>query len=163
MTADLYELAARVLQSARERGLRIVTAESCTGGLIGAALTEIPGSSDVYERGFITYSNEAKEQLLGVPAALLREHGAVSEAVAMAMALGALDRSLADVAVSVTGLAGPSGGTSQKPVGLVWFGTARGSTAFSWQGLYGERGRAEVRAAATETALRLLENEIVST
>ena len=106
----------------RKRGWMIATAESCTGGLIAATLTEIAGSSDVVDRGFVTYSNEAKSDLIGVPAELIRQHGAVSEEVAAAMAEGALTRSRAAVAVAVTGIAGPGGGSAEKPVGLVYIG-----------------------------------------
>ena len=112
-------------EALRSRGIRLVTAESCTGGLIAAACTSLAGSSEWFERGFVTYSNEAKTELLGVPAALLEEHGAVSEAVALAMAEGALRRSRAQVAVSVTGVAGPGGGTLSKPVGTVWLAICR--------------------------------------
>ena len=114
-----------LLQRYRERGLKIATAESCTGGLVAGALTAIAGSSDVYERGWVTYSNEAKREQLGVSAALLEAHGAVSSEVAEAMAKGALHRSQADVSVSVTGIAGPGGGSAEKPVGLVFIGLAR--------------------------------------
>ena len=124
MTPDLVSEATALLSEYRERGLKLATAESCTGGLIGATLTAIGGSSDVFERGFITYSNEAKTEMLGVSAVLIETEGAVSEAVARAMAEGALSRSRADVAISVTGVAGPSGGSVEKPVGLVWFGLA---------------------------------------
>ena len=127
MNTDLDPLvaqAAALLAACRERGLKIATAESCTGGLIAAILTEVPGSSDVVERGFVTYSNEAKTEMLGVPAALVEQHGAVS-AVARAMAEGALAHSRADIVVSVTGVAGPGGGTPLKPVGLVHFGAMR--------------------------------------
>src|SRR5262249_45856777 len=109
----------------RQRGWMIATAESCTGGLIAATLTEIAGSSDVVDRGFVTYSNEAKSDLLGVPATLIAEHGAVSAEVASAMAAGALNRSRAAIAVAVTGIAGPGGGSPEKPVGLVYIGLAR--------------------------------------
>ncbi len=109
----------------RRRGWMIATAESCTGGLIAATLTEIAGSSDVVDRGFVTYSNEAKTDLLGVPATLIAQHGAVSDPVAAAMALGAVSRSRAHVAVAVTGIAGPGGGSAEKPVGLVYIGIAR--------------------------------------
>src|SRR5579875_2423202 len=111
--------AAALLDALRGRGWRLATAESCTGGLIAAALTHVPGSSDVVDRGFVTYSNEAKADLLGVPPALIAAHGAVSQEVAHAMAAGALARSLADVTVAVTGVAGPGGGSKDKPVGLV--------------------------------------------
>lgn len=109
----------------RKRGLKIATAESCTGGLLAATLTAIPGSSDVFERGWVTYSNEAKSESLGVLAELIADKGAVSLEVAQAMARGALHRSHADVALSITGIAGPGGGTSEKPVGLVYIGLAR--------------------------------------
>jgi nicotinamide-nucleotide amidase len=108
----------------RQRQWRLASAESCTGGLIAAACTELAGSSDWFERGFVTYSNAAKTELLGVPAALIEAHGAVSEAVALAMARGALDHAHAEVALAVTGIAGPSGGSADKPIGTVWFGWA---------------------------------------
>jgi nicotinamide-nucleotide amidase len=145
-----------VLAACRRAKMRLATAESCTGGLIAAALTEIPGSSDVVERGFVTYSNEAKEQLLAVSPALIRAFGAVSEPVARAMAEGALQRSLADMAVSVTGVAGPGGGSVEKPVGLVHFGLARKgrATQTSYRMFGGDR--AAVRRQAVEYALQLL-------
>lgn len=124
MTDLLTQEAERVLQVFRGRNWQIATAESCTGGLIAGALTEIAGSSDVVDRGFVTYSNAAKSDLLGVPPPTIAEHGAVSAPVAAAMAQGALTRSLADVAVAVTGVAGPGGGSAEKPVGTVWFGLA---------------------------------------
>ena len=108
----------------RARGLKIATAESCTGGLVAAALTDIAGSSDVVDRGFVTYSNEAKQAMLGVPAATLKRHGAVSAETAAAMAAGALKNSQADLAVAITGIAGPGGGSKEKPVGLVYFAAA---------------------------------------
>jgi len=122
---ELREAAERVLVACRNRGLKVVTAESCTGGLIAAALTAIAGSSDVVERGFVTYANEAKREMLGVPWDALLGHGAVSEPVARAMASGALAHSLADIAVSVTGVAGPGGGSTDKPVGLVHLAAVR--------------------------------------
>ena len=153
----LQALAETVLERARAQGLMVATAESCTGGLVAAALTDVPGSSDVFDRGFVTYSNLAKRQLLAVPPPLLLECGAVSEEVARAMAEGALAASSAFAAVSITGLAGPGGGTEKKPVGLVWFATARrGGLTRSHEERYGDLGRSQVRAAATETALRLL-------
>jgi len=131
----------------------VATAESCTGGLIAGALTEVPGSSDVVDRGFVTYSNEAKTEMLGVPAAMIAAHGAVSEEVARAMAEGALARSRAQVAVSVTGIAGPGGGSVDKPVGLVWFGcaSANGHTKTVSRNLAGDR-----TAIRTETVIRSL-------
>jgi nicotinamide-nucleotide amidase len=122
---ELRDAAERVLFACRQRGLRVVTAESCTGGLVAAALTAIAGSSDVVDRAFITYSNEAKREMLGVSWDNLMGHGAVSEPVARAMAAGALAHSDADIAVSVTGIAGPGGGSEEKPVGLVHFAAIR--------------------------------------
>src|SRR5262249_19084129 len=117
--SGMLDEAARLLDAFRAAHKKLATAESCTGGLIAALLTEIPGSSDVIERGFVTYSNRAKVEMLGVPADLIATHGAISEPVARAMAEGALTHSHADIAVSVTGLAGPGGGSVAKPVGLV--------------------------------------------
>ena len=122
---ELREAAERVLHACRQRKLKVVTAESCTGGLIAATLTAIAGSSDVVDRAFVTYSNEAKREMLGVAWDAILGHGAVSDPVARAMAAGALMRSGADLAVSVTGVAGPGGGTAEKPVGLVHFAGAR--------------------------------------
>ncbi len=152
--------AAPLLERCRAAGLRLVTAESCTGGLVAAALTEVAGSSDVMDRGFVTYSNAAKTELLGVPAALIAGHGAVSEAVARAMAEGALARSRAQLAVSVTGLAGPGGGSADKPVGLVWLGCARagGATVAQRHVFAGDRGA--IRRAATAAALALLDGAL---
>ncbi len=140
----------------RARGVMAATAESCTGGLIAAALTHVAGSSDVVDRGFVTYSNQAKTQMLGVDSALIERDGAVSEAVVRAMAEGALARSAAGVAVAVTGIAGPGGGSAEKPVGLVWFGLARVGrvTAAERHVFAGDRGA--VRAATVACALRLL-------
>jgi nicotinamide-nucleotide amidase len=144
-----------LLASLRARGWRVATAESCTGGLIAACLTSVAGSSDVVERGFVTYSNAAKTEMLGVPAALIARHGAVSEAVAASMASGAMAQSRADVVVSVTGVAGPGGGTPEKPVGLVWFGCAvRGVGVRTVSHTY-PGDRAAVRAASVETAFTL--------
>lgn len=154
----LIALATEVLDQARQNGLRIATAESCTGGLIAGLLTEIPGSSDVVERGFVTYSNEAKAELLGIPSPLILAHGAVSEAVARAMAEGALTHSRAQVAVSVTGIAGPGGGSEIKPVGLVHMAAARtGGKILHEEHRFGDIGRTEVRIATVEAALRLLQ------
>lgn len=122
---ELREAAEHLLSACRKKGLKLVTAESCTGGLISAALTAIAGSSDVVDRAFITYSNEAKREMIGVPWDAILGHGAVSEPVARAMASGALARSNAQIAVSVTGVAGPGGGSAEKPVGLVHFGAVR--------------------------------------
>lgn len=137
---------------------RIATAESCTGGLVAGLLTAIPGSSAVVERGFVTYANAAKTGLLGVPAALIAADGAVSETVARAMAEGALTRSEADVAVAITGIAGPGGGSAEKPVGLVYFGlAARGAATEHLEQRYGDLGRGEIRRRAVEDAIALLE------
>ncbi len=154
--ADVLVLAEAVLEAARDRGLRIVTAESCTGGLVAGALTEVPGSSAVVERGLVTYSNGAKQTLLGVPAHMIADRGAVSEPVARRMAEGALAASSADLAVAITGVAGPDGGTAQKPVGLVHFATAMGGTSVNHVERYGDLGRSQVRLAAVRTALQLL-------
>ncbi|WP_028310193.1 CinA family protein [Derxia gummosa] len=137
----------------RARGWRVTTAESCTGGMIAARLTDLAGSSDWFERGFVTYSNDAKVELLGVPAETIAQHGAVSEATALAMARGALDRSLAQVAVAVTGIAGPGGGSAEKPVGTVWFGfVVRGQQPFAALRQF-DGDRAAIRAATVAHAL----------
>lgn len=150
-----------VLDLAREGGLMVATAESCTGGLIGAALTSVAGSSDVIERGFITYSNDAKMELLGVEQDALQLHGAVSEVVARAMAEGALARSKADIAVSVTGIAGPGGGTKDKPVGLVHLACARRENQTLHRKLLaGDIGRDEIRHEALMEALYLIKAQI---
>jgi nicotinamide-nucleotide amidase len=137
----------------RGRGERLATAESCTGGLIAAACTELPGSSDWFERGFVTYSNEAKAELLGVEAALIAAHGAVSEPVALAMATGALAHSRADWAVAVTGIAGPGGGSAEKPVGLVWLAWCRRGEAPQAERHVFAGDRAAVRRATVLRAL----------
>jgi nicotinamide-nucleotide amidase len=161
MRPELKHRAAALLDAYRERGLKIAMAESCTGGLVAALLTEISGSSAVVERGFITYSNEAKTELIGVPADLIATHGAVSEPVARAMAEGALAHSRADVTVGITGVAGPTGGTGTKPVGLVHFGLARkGGATLHLERRYGDLGRENVRRRAVEDALSLLEQAI---
>ena len=142
-------------------GKRIATTESCTGGLVAGLLTAVPGSSAVVERGFVTYSNAAKSTMLGVPAAMIEAHGAVSEDVARAMADGALAQSQADVAVAVTGVAGPGGGSAGKPVGLVHFGLAgKGAPTRHLERRYGDLGRAEVRRRSVEDALALLEDAL---
>ncbi|MEX2200641.1 MAG: CinA family protein [Dongiaceae bacterium] len=152
--------AAEIVTHYRKAGLRIVTAESCTGGMIAAALTDIAGSSDVFERGFVTYSNDAKHELIDVPRATLDAPGAVSAETAEAMARGALARSHADVALSVTGVAGPGGGSAEKPVGLVYFGVARkgGQVRVVREVFAGDR--AAIRRAATTRALDLLANAL---
>ncbi|MEQ1929557.1 MAG: nicotinamide-nucleotide amidohydrolase family protein [Parvularculaceae bacterium] len=159
--AEIRALAESIVALGTARGLKVATAESCTGGMIAAALTDIAGSSAVFDRGFVTYSNEAKTELLGVPAALVERHGAVSQEVAGAMAEGALGLSRADVAVSVTGIAGPSGGSAEKPVGLVWFGlAARGMATRTERREFSGRSRALVRTRSVETALMLIENAL---
>lgn len=154
--ASFARLAEAVLAQHRRAGTKLATAESCTGGAIAAALTDIAGSSDVFERGFVTYSNEAKAELLGVPAALIIAHGAVSQEVAAAMAEGALAHSRADVAVSVTGIAGPGGGTPTKPVGLVYIGSIRRGSAPAVERHVFTGDRAAVRAASIKRALEVL-------
>jgi nicotinamide-nucleotide amidase len=153
----LRRAATSVLDRFRERGLKLATAESCTGGLVAGALTEIAGSSDVVDRGFVTYSNEAKQAMLGVPVATLKRHGAVSAETAAAMAKGALKNSLADIAVAITGIAGPGGGNKEKPVGLVHFAVAsRDGRRVARVKRYGKIGRSQVRQRSVAEALRLL-------
>ncbi len=161
---DILDLVRQLLGHCRERELRVVTAESCTGGLLAGAITEIPGASQVFERGFVTYANSAKEELLGVRAATLARHGAVSEETAREMALGALARSRAHLAVAITGIAGP-GGSEHKPEGRVCFGHARRRGPDSPLGEvpvltetvdFGPIGRSNVRLAALGHALRAL-------
>jgi nicotinamide-nucleotide amidase len=155
--ATLVEQAAALLELCRRKQLRIATAESCTGGLIAATLTEIPGSSDVVERGFVTYSNDAKQAMLGVPSITLSQFGAVSREIAEAMATGALANSPAELAVSVTGIAGPGGGAPGKPVGLVHFAAAskRGGLIHR-ERRYGDIGRSQVRHASVVEAFAML-------
>ncbi|MBU7574390.1 MAG: CinA family protein [Hydrogenophaga sp.] len=148
-TTALVEQLATALKA---RGLMIATAESCTGGLIAGACTELSGSSDWFERGFVTYSNAAKHGLLGVPALLIERHGAVSEPVARAMASGALAHSPAQLAVAVTGVAGPTGGSAEKPVGTVWFGWATPEGVFTEHQRF-DGDRAAVRQATVRHAL----------
>jgi nicotinamide-nucleotide amidase len=147
-------LVATLADALRARGLMLASAESCTGGLIAAACTSIAGSSDWFERGVVTYSNAAKTELLGVPAALIAAHGAVSEAVARAMAEGALARSPADIAVAVTGIAGPGGAVPGKPVGTVWLASARRGQDTLAECVQFAGDRAAVRAQTVELALR---------
>ncbi len=150
--------AAALVALYRRKGLRMATAESCTGGLVAAAITAIPGASAVFTHGFVTYANEAKTELLGVPAELLAAVGAVSEPVARAMARGARARSGADVAVSITGIAGPDGGSAEKPVGTVWFGLAGPRGERTYHHIF-QGGRDAVRAQSAAFALGLLEQE----
>ena len=153
---SILDQAISVLEACRARGLMLATAESCTGGLIAAALTAIAGSSDVVDRGFVTYSNAAKTEMLGVPERLIAAEGAVSAPVARAMAAGALERSRAAIAVAVTGVAGPGGGTEAKPVGLVWFGLAVRGRAVASESRVFPGDRAAVRAATVAHALGLI-------
>jgi nicotinamide-nucleotide amidase len=155
---ELRKRAVRVLEVCRERGLKIATAESCTGGLVAAALTDVAGSSDVVDRGFVTYSDAAKQKMLGVPAATLARNGAVSRETALAMAKGAVSHSLADLSVSITGIAGPGGGSKAKPVGLVHFAAAtRSGILIHRRKLYGDIGRGKVRQRSVAEALAMLE------
>jgi nicotinamide-nucleotide amidase len=154
---DLHAAARAVLDACRARGLKVATAESCTGGLVAGALTDIAGSSDVVERGFVTYSNEAKEQMLGVSSETLRDYGAVSRQTAEEMARGAIAHSNAQIAVAITGIAGPGGGSKDKPVGLVHFATAERSGALTHKEMrYGDIGRGQVRARSVQQALEML-------
>ena len=157
MLHDFTALSTSVLELCRAGRLRLATAESCTGGMVAAALTDIAGSSDVVERGFVTYSNEAKTELLGVPAPLIAAYGAVSAEVAAAMAEGALAHApVVDLAVSITGVAGPGGGSAAKPVGLVYLGIIRRGRAAQTERHVFPGDRAAVRAASTHRALELL-------
>ena len=152
--ADLLDRARRLLDRCRQEGIQLVTAESCTGGLIAACLTEIPGASDVVDRGYVTYSNAAKSALLDVPPSLIEKHGAVSAEVAAAMAAGSLRRAGADIALAVTGVAGPGGGTSAKPVGLVFIACAtNGGTKVARHLFPGDRSA--IRHASVGEALNL--------
>ena len=159
---DNVDLAALVLELARARGQKVVTAESCTGGLVGGRLTEIPGSSDVYQGGVVCYSDRLKTELLGVPAPLIREHGAVSEPVARSMAQGARERLGGDLAVSVTGIAGPGGGSAEKPVGTVWIAVADASEVVARHVMFAG-SRAEIRGRAAQTAMFLLHRRLSAT
>lgn len=153
---DIETLARKVVETAAARGLMVAAAESCTGGLVSAALTSVAGSSAVVERGFVTYSNAAKSELLGIPADLIERHGAVSEPVARAMAEGALARSGAQVSVAVTGIAGPGGGSADKPVGLVHFAAAGPGGLVHVERRFGDIGREAVRLGSVRVALDLL-------
>jgi nicotinamide-nucleotide amidase len=159
---DIAALAAGIVQAAERRAVTLATAESCTGGLIAAALTAVPGSAAAVECGFVTYSNGAKSTLIGVPGELIERDGAVSESVARAMASGALRHSSADVAVSVTGIAGPSGGSEDKPVGLVHFAAASPQGVVHAERRFGDIGRENVRMASVRQALAMLSERIES-
>lgn len=153
---SILQDAESLLATCRSKGIMLATAESCTGGLIAAALTAIAGSSDVVDRGFVTYSNDAKNQMIGVPLPLIDGHGAVSEEVARAMAEGALARSRAAITISVTGVAGPGGGSVEKPVGLVCFGLAQtGKAAVSERQVF-PGDRTAIRAATVAHALKMI-------
>ena len=155
--AELTQAAEALLQKARENEIMIATAESCTGGLLAGLLTEIPGSSDVFDRGFVTYTLSAKTQILGVPKAMLKIEGSVSESTARAMAEGAIANSNAQIAVAITGVAGPSGGSAEKPVGLVHFAACRVGFEMTTRRMeYGDIGRGNVRLASVATALELM-------
>jgi len=157
MDRDLVEDARALLELCRRKKLRIATAESCTGGLVAATLTDVAGSSDVIERGFVTYSNDAKQEMLGVAPEVLERHGAVSRETARAMAAGAIAHAPVELAVSVTGIAGPQGATAEKPVGLVHFAAAsRGGQLIDCERRYGDIGRTQVRRASVTQALALL-------
>ncbi|MDP7668068.1 MAG: CinA family protein [Rhodospirillales bacterium] len=157
---DLASLSERVLTACRSARLRLAVAESCTGGLVLASLTAIPGASDVVERGFVTYSNEAKSEMLGVPGALIKAHGAVSEPVARAMAEGALCHSPADVGIGVTGIAGPGGATVEKPIGLVHIAAARKGRETRHERHLFAGDRAAIRLAAAAAALALIGRQL---
>jgi nicotinamide-nucleotide amidase len=157
ISMGIEEAAARLLDLCRARRMLVSTAESCTGGLVSATLTGIAGSSDVFDRGFVTYSNAAKEDMLGVKASTLRKYGAVSAETATEMVAGALAHSRADVAVAITGIAGPGGGSEDKPVGLVYLAAARrGQTPVVVERRYMDRSRADVREASAIDALSLM-------
>ncbi|WP_269713362.1 CinA family protein [Caulobacter sp. NIBR2454] len=158
---EIETLARLLIDEARDRSLRLVTAESCTGGLVGGAICAIPGASDVFERGFITYTNRAKQEMLGVPGDMLADHGAVSEPVARAMAEGALAASNAHIAVAVTGVAGPGGGSPLKPVGTVHFAVARANRSVMHRHeQFDGATRAEVQAAAIAVALTMMREAV---
>jgi nicotinamide-nucleotide amidase len=157
----LVARAACLIGASIDKGIRIATAESCTGGLLAGLLTEIPGSSAVLDRGFVTYSNEAKTQMIGVPAELIETRGAVSAEVACAMAEGALRHSRANLTIAITGIAGPGGGSPAKPVGLVHFARAcRHGQTQTYEKRFKDEGRAAIRRAALDFALTLLEEEV---
>lgn len=159
-TSRIGALAQSVIDGAREKRLKVTTAESCTGGMIAAAITDRSGSSAIFDFGFVTYANEAKTDLLHVPAEILEKYGAVSAETARAMAKGALAHARADIAVAVTGIAGPDGGTKEKPVGLVWFGLATPSGVRAERRLFANASRAVVRAKSVEAALTMVKQAI---
>ncbi len=156
LPSELLDDAKTVIEKCRAAGLKVATVESCTGGLLAGALTSIPGSSEVLERGFVTYSNESKSELVGVPGALIAAHGAVSEEVARAMAEGGIARSRADIAVAITGVAGPDGGTAAKPVGLVHIAAARDGHETQHLARVFSGDRDDIRLASVSAGLGLL-------
>lgn len=159
----IRNLALLVSDDARQKRLRICTAESCTGGLLAGLFTELAGSSDVFERGYVTYSNHAKQDILGVPGDMLADFGAVSEAVVRAMAEGALEASRANIAVAITGIAGPGGGTPMKPVGTVHIACARENRAILHEHCqFGDIGRSAIREETLVTALNLISKQVAS-
>lgn len=162
MDTSLQIMAAQILEKCRTRGLKLVTAESCTGGLIAATLTDIPGASDVFDRGFVTYSNQAKHEMLGISPDLIAQQGAVSEVVARHMAAGALTHSGCDIAVAVTGIAGPGGGSTEKPLGLVHIAVTE-STGNSRHEkcLFGALSRQEIRLNTVERSFEIID-ELIS-
>ncbi|GJL84810.1 MAG: hypothetical protein DHS20C02_05850 [Micavibrio sp.] len=152
----MSDLSKKLSALLRDKSMKLVTAESCTGGLVAASITELPGSSDVFERGFITYSNEAKTDLLNVPKQIITANGAVSAQVAESMAKGALDNSQGDIAISITGIAGPDGGSDEKPVGTIYIGyTIKGGKTGNTHHVF-EGNRDDIRQQSTEAALSLL-------
>jgi nicotinamide-nucleotide amidase len=154
---DIVEAAKRLLDICKRKNLTVATVESCTAGLVAGTLTEVPGTSSILDRGFITYSNQAKEDMVGVSAATLKAHGAVSRQTAEEMARGAIARAPVELAVSVTGIAGPDGGSAEKPVGLVYFAAASRSGQFAHaEKRYGDIGRADVRKQSVLQAFRML-------
>jgi len=160
MNNDINQLASTVIEMAKAKKISIGTAESCTGGWIGQALTYTPGSSKVFMGGLATYSNEVKINVLGIPSDIINFYGAVSEPVASAMAMQARDLLGVDVAVSVTGIAGPGGGSEEKPIGLVYFGLATGARPKTFTKNFGDLGREKVRAHSVIYALELIQTEL---
>lgn len=158
---EIETLARLLIDEVRERHLRVVTAESCTGGLVAAAICSIPGASDVFERGFVTYTNRAKEEMLGIPGDMIADFGAVSEPVARMMAEGALNNSRAHIAVAITGVAGPGGGSPMKPVGTVHIATARSTAGIRHRHeVFDGETRLEVQLAAVAVALQMMRDAI---
>jgi nicotinamide-nucleotide amidase len=158
---DLIQQASIFLDDATARGIKVATAESCTGGLVAALLTQIAGSSSVVERGFVVYSNAAKQDMLGVPGDMIADYGAVSQPVARALAEGALNESRANLTIAITGIAGPGGGTAMKPIGLVHFASARENRAIRHEEhRFGDIGRDQIRLEALRVALRMLQEGI---